>query len=62
MAQINIELTEKDVKELILAHIKDLVNVHDFDPKKVNIQVKSAQNYKAEWETAKIKATYQSEV
>ena len=60
MTQIKIELTEKDLKELIVAHLKDLVAV-GFDPKKVSIKVKSAQNYKAEWEEAKIMATYETE-
>lgn len=56
--KIHIELSEKDIKELIYQH---LINVVDINLKKdlVRIEVKSKQNYKSEWEEASFRATYE---
>ena len=55
--QINIELTEQDLKDLIQQKIESLVNT-PIEKHKISIQVKSKQNYKSEWEEAAFKATY----
>lgn len=54
---ITIELTEAEVKALILEAIESRI-YGSFDPNKVTILVKSKQNYKSEWEEAAIKVTY----
>lgn len=54
---INITLTKEDLKKLIADKISEMVNI-TVDPKFIQIQTKSSQNYKAEWEEAEFKATY----
>ncbi len=56
--KIRIELTEQDLKALILDHIRERMNA-DFNPDHVKIEVKSKQNYKSEWETANFRAIYE---
>ena len=55
--QINIELTEHDLKRLVKKYIEDKTGQKVGDGQ-ILIQTKSAQNYKSEWETANFKATY----
>jgi hypothetical protein len=55
--KINIEYTEKELKELIINDLHNKFNVV-IDEKKLDIMVKSKQNYKSEWEKASYKATY----
>lgn len=57
---IEIKLTEKDVKELILAEITRRLGDVPFDKSAVMIEVKSKQNYRSEWEVADFRATYLS--
>lgn len=52
---INIELTEADVKQLVLKHLSTLLEFELTD-KDVKIEVKSRQNYKSEWEEAAFRA------
>lgn len=55
--EINIELTEKDLRELVKQKIESLINT-SVDTNMIHIQVKSKQNYKSEWEETAFKATY----
>lgn len=57
---INIELTEADVKRLIVAEIQRIGGdaLCTAIEKEVVIEVKSKQNYKAEWEKADIRARF----
>jgi len=54
--KIQIELTESDLRKLVLDHLREKINA-DLEEKDVKIETKSAQNYRAEWETAKFRAT-----
>lgn len=56
---IKIELTEKDIKKLIVEHIRSVMGDVSIDENFIGIHVKSKQNYKAEWETADIRAVYE---
>lgn len=55
MTTIKIEITEDKLKELVLAHLADVL---DFPLKlsDINIETKSKQNYRSEWETAAFRA------
>ena len=55
--KIEILLTEEDLKELVKDKIESMID-KDVDTKDIKIEVKSKQNYKAEWEYAKFRATY----
>lgn len=59
MLKVHIEIDEDHLKELIKQEIENVcggsINVSD-----VAIEVKSKQNYKAEWEVAKFRAVYDS--
>lgn len=52
---INIELTEADLKALVIAHLRDKLDA-DLQEKDVHIETKSKQNYRAEWEEASYRA------
>lgn len=54
--RIQIELTEKEVRELVLAHIREQFAAEEITPEDVKIEVKSTQNYRAEWEPAAFRA------
>ncbi len=56
MSRIQIELTETDVKALIVKHFEDLMGNVSIGRDNVTIEVKSKQNYKSEWETAALRA------
>lgn len=58
MKTIHIELDQEEVACIVTEHIKKLLGGHPFDPKCLNIQTKSKQNYRAEWERADYKAVY----
>ena len=53
---INVTLTEADIKRLILRELKELTGIPDLKESDVSIKVKSKQNYKSEWEEAAFKA------
>lgn len=56
--QIEIKYTEKELKQLIINDIMQKLDLNDFDEASLDIQVKSKQNYKSEWEKAEFKAKY----
>lgn len=55
MPTIKIEYTENDLKNLILQDLERKMPGSKFALHDLSIKVKSAQNYKAEWETANFK-------
>jgi len=59
--KINIEINEKQVKTLILEHLRNKLGPDIMIAEKdIQIQVKSKQNYKSEWEIAHFKAVFNS--
>lgn len=56
---IKIELTEEDLKKLIVQELREKLN-HDVKIADISILVKSKQNYKSEWEVAAFRAEYTS--
>ena len=56
---MKIELSESDIKNIILDKIGEMFGDVPFDPVYLKIEVKSKQNYKAEWETASFSAIYE---
>lgn len=55
MPRISIVYSEKDLKQLVLEDLADKMPGESFKTTDLDILVKSAQNYSAEWETAKFK-------
>lgn len=55
--RINIELTEKELRELVLTEIDRRLGDVIVPKENVSIQVKSKQNWKSEWEEAAFRAT-----
>jgi hypothetical protein len=55
--RIKIEISEQQLKDLIVEHLEKKMGDIYFDSKKINIMVKSKQNYKVEWENADFMAT-----
>lgn len=53
---INIELTEKELRELVHDRICTLCGELPIKVEDIQIQVKSKQNYKSEWESAAFRA------
>ena len=53
--KIEIELTEEDLKQLVLEHLTSLLN-KTIKIEDVIIETKSKQNYKSEWESASYRA------
>jgi hypothetical protein len=53
---INVELSEVELRRLVLARLQELMPDAGLTEKDVDIQVKSKQNYRAEWETAAFRA------
>jgi len=56
MAKINIEYTRRELINLIIRDLQKIMPGTDFAEKDIHIEVKSAQNYKSEWETAEFRA------
>ena len=54
--KINIELTESDLKRLILEELRRQLPDAALAENNVLIEVKSKQNYRSEWETASFRA------
>jgi len=48
--KIQIELTEKDLRRLVLEEIRRKTGVESLTETDVSIETKSKQNYKSEWE------------
>lgn len=57
--KIRIELTEEDLKKMVMEKLEDSLGSLPFNPKAVQILVKTKQNYKAEWEPGSFKAVYE---
>lgn len=60
MTKIHIEIDEVGLRCLIQQHIADLIGAVSVKPEDITIEVKSEQNYKAEWEPASFRATVQT--
>lgn len=58
MANVHIELTTEDIKQLIREHLVKLTGNENLSEGSLTIMVKSKQNFKAEWEAAEFKAVY----
>lgn len=56
--KIKINYDEHELKELIISDLKSKLNDIPFDKNNIIIEVKSKQNYKAEWEKADFRASY----
>lgn len=54
---LKIEISELELKKLIVAELKTRLGEVTFEPDNVQIEVKSKQNYRAEWEQANFRAT-----
>jgi hypothetical protein len=54
---VKIEVSEKDLRALVLQHVQSIVGCLPITPEQVQIEVKSKQNYKSEWEEAAFRAT-----
>lgn len=54
---LKIEISELELKKLIVAELQTRLGEVVFDAGDIKIEVKSKQNYKAEWETANFRAT-----
>lgn len=61
MARIKVEITERDLKELVVKHLREVIGDH-FESSQVKIEVKSKQNYRSEWEVADFRAIYEGDV
>jgi hypothetical protein len=58
---VNIELSESDVKDIIRDYLETKLGNVEIKTQALDIQVKSKQNYKSEWETASFKCVYKHE-
>lgn len=54
--KINIEIDQIELKKLVIQRLTELMPGSDFTSENVLIEVKSTQNYKAEWEIAAFRA------
>lgn len=54
--KIEIELTEKELRDLIYIEFEKRLGELDLQPTDIKIEVKSTQNYKSEWENAAFRA------
>jgi len=61
--KIKIELTNEDVKQLIVRELADRVGNVTFKANDVKIKVRSKQNYRdREWEIGEFQVTYEGDV
>ncbi|MCK5612612.1 hypothetical protein KAR91_62650 [Candidatus Pacearchaeota archaeon] len=58
MGSISIVIDEKLLKELVIDYLERKLGSVPVKENDVKIQVKSKQNYKLEWESAKFRATF----
>ena len=56
MSYIEIEISETVHKQLVNGYLSDKLGDISLDDADIKIEVKSKQNYKAEWETAEFRA------
>lgn len=57
--KVKLELSEDELKRLIFEYFQNKLGNVKFDENKLVIEVHSRQNYKAEWEKAAFRATYE---
>ena len=57
---IKVEISKAQLKGLIIQHLQDKLGDLTINPQHVEIQTKSSQNYKSEWEKADFKAVYET--
>lgn len=55
MSEFEIIIDERKVKELVFEYVREKVGF-DFNESDVNIETKSKENYKSEWEKAAFRA------
>jgi len=60
MMEIEIKIDEAAIRDLIMSYLESMLGNLSISVKDIEIQVKSNQNYKAEWETAAFRARYKS--
>lgn len=58
---LKIEISEKDLRELVRRHLEEKLGSLPLKPEGIRIEVKSKQNYRSEWEPAAFRATYEIE-
>ena len=56
--KIRVEINEKELRRLVFDYLRDMLGSVALKPEDVQIQVKSKQNYKSEWEEAEFRAVY----
>jgi hypothetical protein len=59
--QLSVTITEEDLRKLVVSLIAAKTG-QEVDPAKVCIEVKSTCNWKAEWEKAHFRATFNADV
>lgn len=58
--KIHIELDSHQLKALVIEHLQNRLGNVALDVKNLRIEVKSKHNWKAEWEDALYRATYEA--
>lgn len=56
---VNVKMTEVEIRAAISAYVYDRSGVR-VEAKDVNVEVKSKQNYRSEWEQADIRCDFQA--
>lgn len=54
--KLHVEIDKKELKKLVIAAISEQIGNMGFDPEFVQIETKSQQNYRSEWEEADFRA------
>lgn len=62
MARINIEITENELRQLVVDRLRDTLGNAVLTESDVVVEVKSDQNYKSEWEKASFRVRYSGEI
>lgn len=56
MIKLDIELDERELRALVLLHLREILGDIELKEDEITIEVKSKQNYKSEWEVAAFRA------
>lgn len=59
MPRILIEIDEHDLRRIIHDYLRKTLGDVEISEQYIKIEVKSSQNWKAEWEQAKFRAVYE---
>lgn len=62
MMNIKIEMSDYDVKQIIIDYIKLKLGETNFDSQRLKTLVKTSKNYKAEYEEGVFKVLYDGEI